>query len=94
MGRLHYKNLVPELTAALAVEMHAGTRKTMEFYLRLLRDGYILKKDADGRYSVTVPMPNGGISGRFIDEKLLREKGIDAIVAEYVESATKSPLWR
>ncbi len=78
-GRLAAERLIPELEAALAAENDDETRSTIEFELRLSRDGYVLEQLADGSYSVTV-RADGGVLGVIIAETRLRAEGIEAIV--------------
>ena len=80
-GRHRLKELVPELEQALAAEKNDKARATIEFELRLLRDGYILKTGKDGTVWVTAHSPNG-ISGRCVEQSEIDQRGIDAIVAE------------
>src|ERR1043166_8978671 len=54
MGQLRKLEFVPELTAALTNERDPKARSTMEFELRLLRDGYILEPAQGGGFRVTV----------------------------------------
>jgi hypothetical protein len=81
IGRLRRKELVPELAGALAAERNVAARATMEFELRLLRDGYILDPAKSGGYNLTVHTQDG-TSGRWVDEATLRSEGVEAIAAE------------
>jgi hypothetical protein len=82
IGRLRNVELVPELGAALATEQDPKTRSTMEFQLRLLRDGYILEPRPDGVYCVTVHTKQGGVMSSFVQRETLNARGIDVIVSE------------
>ena len=82
IGRLRRRELVGELAAALSVEHDQKARSTIEFELRLLRDGYILEPEKDGGYRVTVHTDNGGVRSDPVDEVSLRTRGIDAIASE------------
>ena len=73
--------LVPEITAALKAEKHDKTRATIEFELRLLRDGFIVELGDDGQFDVTVSYP-GGICGRTFSAKEMKSRGMEAVVAE------------
>ncbi len=82
-GRLLVAELVPDLEAAFAKEKHETTKGTLEFELRLLRDGYILEpdEDDDDHFSITVRIPNG-TRGGWVSRSELDQRGIQAIVAE------------
>jgi hypothetical protein len=73
------KNLVPDIMSALKHERNAKTRSTIEFEFKLLRDGYILEKKADGRNHLVVSY-DGGITNRSVDAKEMKAQGIDSIV--------------
>jgi hypothetical protein len=73
--------LVPEITAALKAEKHDKTRATIEFELRLLRDGFIVNVSDDGQFDVTVSYP-GGICGRTVSAKEMKSRGMEAVVAD------------
>jgi hypothetical protein len=80
-GRLRVREIVPELENADAVEKNAKAKEVIGFELKLLRDGYILKRWPDGTLHVTTFTSNG-ISGHNVSESELQQRGIDAIVAE------------
>lgn len=79
---LQLVELVPEITAAFHAEKHAKTRSTIEFELRLLRDGYILEQCSDRQFLLTVSYHPGGFRARYISNKEMKAEGIDAIVAK------------
>jgi hypothetical protein len=79
-GRLRVREIVPDLEMALARETHAEARATLEFKLKLLRDGYILEADKDG-FFVTA-FTKDGIGMGWFSRSTLKERGIDAIVAD------------
>lgn len=80
-GRLRVAALVPDLEAAFATEKHEKTKRTIEFELRLLRDGYILRPAGDHRFFVTTHVSNGTAS-RSVSRSELDQRGIQAIIAE------------
>ena len=80
-GVFGIRNLVPDLTAALASEPNEKARKEIELELRLLRDGYVLQPDSPSGYDLTVRVKNG-ICGRWISEKELKARGIETLAAE------------
>lgn len=79
--RLERRNLVPEITAALAVESDDKARRSIELDLRMLRDGYWVKPESPGRSAVTARRYNG-IASRTVTDDELRDKGLEAILAE------------
>jgi hypothetical protein len=81
-GRLRLRQVVSDLEAAFAVEKNKEARETIEFELRLLRDGYILERDEEGMLQVTAFTPNGVATGYF-EAAEIEERGIDSIVAEF-----------
>lgn len=81
-GRQRLRELVPELEEAFASEKHEKARSTIVFDLKLLRDGYILEQETDGRFRVTAFTPNG-VGSRWFEQMELERRGIEAIVAEF-----------
>lgn len=72
------RELVPELTAA--AKRHRGRYgRELEFVLRLLRDGYILKPNADN-FSLTVPT-TVGTNTCYVSQQEIDEFGLKALVA-------------
>ena len=82
IGRLRKTEFVPELTAALAIERNAKARATIEFSLRLLRDGYILKSAPGGRHNITVFGEEGGIRCSRVSQETLNKHGIEEIASK------------
>jgi HEAT repeats len=80
-GRLRMRDVVPDLESAAARENNAKTKATIEFELKLLRDGYILEPGPDDGFEVTT-FTNNGIASRWIAASELKQRGVDAIVAE------------
>jgi hypothetical protein len=78
---LERRNLVPEITAALAVESDNKARRSMELGLRMLRDGHWVQPESPGRTSVTARLHNG-IAARTVSDDELQAKGLAAILAE------------
>lgn len=76
------RNLTSDMEATLATMSAGKPRDSVESSLRLLRDGYILKPVGDGTFNLTLPTAGGGTSGRSVTERELRERGLDAIMAE------------
>lgn len=79
--RLERRNLVPEITAALASESDDKTRRSMELDLRMLRDGHWVRPHSPGWSSVTARRHNG-IASRTVSDDELRSKGLERILAE------------
>lgn len=82
IGRQRLRELVPDLEDALATEKNADARSTIEFELRLLRDGYILKTESDGTVCVTALTPKG-CGSRWFEQIEIDRRGIEAIIAEF-----------
>jgi hypothetical protein len=80
-GRQRLRELVPDLEDALAAEDNDKARATIEFELRLLRDGYILVTERDGTVRVTAFTPNG-CGSRWFEQTEIDQRGIKTIVAE------------
>lgn len=78
---LERRSLVPEITAALAVESNDKARRSMELDLRMLRDGHWVQPESPGRISVIARLHNG-TAGKTASEDELRTKGLEAILAE------------
>lgn len=83
-GRLRIHELVPVLEEALAIEKNAKAKATIEFELRLLRDGYILEGARDGGFEVTT-FSSDGVAGRWVSRSELKRLGIKAIVADLAD---------
>ncbi len=81
-GRLRIQEVVPELEEALEKEANRKAKDTIEFDLRLLRDGYILQPDEDDGFEVTTFLTDGGVTGRWVRRSELESRGLDVIVAE------------
>jgi hypothetical protein len=83
---LRRKHLVPAITSALKRERNAKTRSTLEFELKLLRDGYILEKKPDGSFHLVVTY-DGGITSRPVSAKEMKAQSIDSIVKKMREDS-------
>jgi hypothetical protein len=81
---LERRNLVPEITAALAVEPNDKTRRSIELHLRMLRDGHWVRPESPGWSWVTARHAKG-IASRTVSDEELRTKGLEAILAELRE---------
>jgi hypothetical protein len=80
--RLDNKRVLPELSEAHACEKNPGTRDTLAFGLKLVRDGYILEKKKTGSWYVTVSIYRGGITCRPVDPSDIEAEGIEKVVAK------------
>jgi len=80
-GRLRIREVVPELEEALAREKNEKAKKTIEFDLGLLRDGYILEPLPDGPVSVTT-FCRSGLSIRHVKKAELDTRGLKSILGE------------
>jgi len=79
--RLECRDLLPDIERAIEAERNRKTRQTLQYHLRMLRDGYIAKDQADGRVSIWIRTPQGS-SGHDVDADAIKKKGIAAVVAE------------
>ena len=79
--RLRIHDLVQDLAVAFAAERNAKAKKTIEFGLRLLRDGYILRPGPGDDYYITTFCSNG-IASRRVARSDVELRGVQAIIAE------------
>lgn len=79
--RLKLAELTPDLERASLKEKRAATKKTIDFSLRLLRDGYVVEEASGDSVSITVPR-NGSIVGRYFSRAEFEAKGGAALAAE------------
>jgi hypothetical protein len=78
---LRVRKVVPDLENQLAVETHSGAKYSIDFHLRLLRDGYFL--ESRGREAPFIWIPTkDGIHGSSIPQEDIDTKGIQVIIAE------------
>jgi hypothetical protein len=82
IGRLRKAEFVPELTAALSIEQNVEARSTIEFELRLLRDGYILEPASGGSYDITVYIEEGGVRSSYVSQETLNKLGIEKVASK------------
>ena len=80
--RLELRAALPMLERALASERVAAVLRTMEFGYYLLRDGYLLGNEINGKVYVTVHRDGGGTLGTFIDLARVAEQGIERVAAD------------
>ncbi len=73
-NQLERRNLLPEITLALAAESDNKTRRSMELDLRMLRDGHWVQPEAPGWTSVTARLRNGIASTMVSDDELLSQR--------------------
>ncbi len=78
---LDRKEFLPQLEGALLREKHPKARASIEFDLRLLRDGYIIRPGSPSGFNVTVRVKDG-ISSSFVTDEIMQAKGVDAVAAE------------
>ncbi len=81
-GRLRLRELVPDLEESAAREKNAGASGTIEFELKLLRDGYVLEPGSDDGFDITTFSHHGGTAGRWVRRTELESRGLQAILAE------------
>jgi hypothetical protein len=78
---LHLSELTADLQRALSVETRDDTKGTIEFSLRLLRDGYILEDEDADRIFITF-LATYGITSHSVSREDLDTKGLEAIIRE------------
>lgn len=79
--RLKLGELVPDLERASLHEKQAANKKTIDFSLRLLRNGYVVEEVGGDSVSITVPR-KGSIVGRYFSRAEFEAKGAAALAAE------------
>ena len=82
------RDLLPDLAAALAVETHETTRTEMERHLLLLRDGAIVTELPNGSRELQV-RAEGATVIRDASAAECKDKGLDALIAELRDLATR-----
>jgi hypothetical protein len=78
---LDQRQLIPDVAAAVSRERNASAKDTIDFALHFLRDGFLVRRQDNGSYWVSVRLSRGG-TGTEISEREFAEKGIEAIVDE------------
>jgi hypothetical protein len=78
---LRVSKVIPDLENQLAIEPHPGTKYSIDFHLRLLRDGYFLERK-DGDYILVWIPTNDGMVGRMVSQEDVDTKGINAIISK------------
>lgn len=79
--RLERRNLISDIETALGSEVNLKTARSIEFHLRMLRDGYWVQPDSDGQSRVTVRISKGSTS-RVIRNDELKGKGLENVLEE------------
>lgn len=78
--RMQLLEAIPDLAEAYAIESNSKLRDSMEFYLRMLRDGYVLKHEGTTTIHLTIAFGRGGICSCRISEAELTMRGVEEIV--------------
>jgi hypothetical protein len=78
--RIRARTILLALEAAIAAERHSDARKTMEFTLPLLRDGYTLEPEPGG-YTLTVHKV-GGVSFTSVSKAMIKKHGLKALIKD------------
>ena len=71
--------VIPDLEAAIVRESKPAVREALEWQCNLLRDGYSLRKETDGRVWITFQRDTGATIGTFVAAEEISEKGVAAI---------------
>jgi hypothetical protein len=78
---LRVSELIPDLENQLAIEPHSGAKHSIDFHLRLLRDGYGLEyRDGEPPF-LWIPTIDG-MRGCYVSQEDIDTKGIQVIIAE------------
>jgi hypothetical protein len=78
--RLFLSELLPDLESTLASEGNPSAKENMEFHVAMLRDGYILRREEDGRPRLAVRIKRGWAMPP-ITQKDIDEGKLNIIVA-------------
>jgi hypothetical protein len=84
------REVIPELESAVASERNAGTKRGLEFTLKLLRDGYFVTPADDDEVQVTIAF-DGGVGGCFVPRDELESRGAEAVVAQWLADEGHEP---
>ena len=85
---LELEELVPDLQSRLALEEHPRVKKTLEFSVAMLRDGYFFRWRADGTPTVTIRTKRGWEIPR-ITERDIEAGRLKSIIARAKAKAAK-----
>ena len=78
---LRVLKLIPDLENHFAIEPHPEVKYSIEFHLRLLRDGYFLERQDGETPFIWIPISDG-IRGCSVSQEEIDTKGIPAIISE------------
>jgi hypothetical protein len=69
-----YYDMVAILEERMEIETHKGAKEAIEFFLKILRDGYLLKPFIDGKYTLYFRTNDGGTSGVTVSAEEINDK--------------------
>jgi len=78
---LHVLKLIPDLENQFSIEPHLEVKYSIDFHLRLLRDGYFVDKKNAKLPLIWIPTSDG-IRGCSVSQQEIDTKGIQAIISE------------
>jgi hypothetical protein len=80
---LNQRQLIPEVAMAVEREVNLSAKFSMTFSLHFLKDGFLVRRNEDGSYRVSVRLidPPGG-TVEHVSEDEFTAKGIETIVAQ------------
>jgi len=76
------REIIPDLENSFVIEKNAEAKSNLEYCLRLLRDGYILKLEGGELKLKSVLCHNGDIACPNIKQSEIDRRGLDVIVKE------------
>jgi hypothetical protein len=83
---LNMVQVIPQMEEALSKERDKKVRKSIDFALGLLRDGYhVSDRDKDGTRSLCIPVSTG-ISCKLVDREDLTPEGIARVIRDLQNS--------
>ncbi|WP_442909339.1 HEAT repeat domain-containing protein [Ideonella sp. BN130291] len=80
--RLGLTPALPALKKALSTEQHSEARRTMEFSLALVRDGYLISPWSDKQVWFTLALSPGCTVSSAVDAALIEQSGAAAVAAQ------------
>ena len=83
---LRVLKIIPDIENQLAREHHPDAKFSMDFHLRLLRDGYFLQTEGRDFSLLWIPIRDG-IQGHPVAQKDIDTRGIQTIISEIRRNA-------
>ena len=80
--RLLLREMLPKLLERATVETESEVRRALEFHAAMIRDGYLVRREEDGRLNLIIRLPGGGATSQEIKQKDVDRGRVPAIVAK------------